>query len=109
MIKPPRVEILVATEFPSNRPGSPAQRSLDLPPSVVPLVLLVRGLGDPQAAGEATLPRCNGPLHFEDNLASCLALLRRESADLATVIECWPELPEAVRAGIVAMVKAASA
>jgi hypothetical protein len=28
--------------------------------------------------------------------------------DLATVIETWDRLPEAVRAGIVAMVKAAS-
>jgi len=27
--------------------------------------------------------------------------------DLAAVIEAWPRLPEAVRAGIVAMVKAA--
>jgi hypothetical protein len=29
-------------------------------------------------------------------------------ADLATVIDVWDRLPEAVRAGIVAMVKAAS-
>jgi hypothetical protein len=29
-------------------------------------------------------------------------------ADLAAVIDAWPELPEAVRAGIVAMVKAAT-
>jgi hypothetical protein len=28
--------------------------------------------------------------------------------DLAAVVEAWPELPEAIKAGIVAMVKAAS-
>jgi hypothetical protein len=28
--------------------------------------------------------------------------------DLAAVVDAWPELPEAIRAGIVAMVKAAS-
>jgi hypothetical protein len=29
--------------------------------------------------------------------------------DLAAVIDAWPALPEAIRAGIVAMVKAATA
>jgi hypothetical protein len=29
-------------------------------------------------------------------------------ADLAAVVDAWPELPEAIRAGILAMVKAAS-
>jgi hypothetical protein len=29
-------------------------------------------------------------------------------ADLAAVVAAWPELPEAIRAGIAAMVKAAS-
>ena len=28
--------------------------------------------------------------------------------DLAAVVEAWPDLPEAIKAGIVAMVKAAS-
>ncbi len=28
--------------------------------------------------------------------------------DLAAVVDAWPELPEAIRAGILAMVKAAS-
>jgi hypothetical protein len=41
-------------------------------------------------------------------LASCLALLARKSPDLALLVERWDTLPEAVRAGIVAMVKAAS-
>jgi hypothetical protein len=36
-----------------------------------------------------------------------LALLARKSPDLALVVERWEALPEAVRAGIVAMVKAA--
>src|SRR5262249_39956703 len=41
-------------------------------------------------------------------LASCLALLARKSPDLAMLAERWDTLPEAVRAGIVAMVKAAA-
>jgi hypothetical protein len=36
-----------------------------------------------------------------------LALLARQSPDLALLVERWNRLPEAVRAGIVAMVKAA--
>ncbi len=39
-------------------------------------------------------------------LASCLAFLNRKSPDLALLVERWDVLPEAVRAGIVAMVKA---
>jgi hypothetical protein len=42
----------------------------------------------------------------ENDLAFCLALLARKSADLALLVERWDSLPEAVRAGIVAMVKA---
>ena len=44
----------------------------------------------------------------ENVLASCLALLKEESTELALVVERWNELPELVRAGIVAMVKAAA-
>jgi hypothetical protein len=29
-------------------------------------------------------------------------------ADLAAIVDAWPKLPEAIRAGIVAMVKAVS-
>ena len=43
-----------------------------------------------------------------ENLASCLALLAKQSPDLALLVEAWDTLPDAVRAGIVAMVKAAS-
>ena len=39
-------------------------------------------------------------------LASCLALLAQKSPDLALIAECWDALPVAIRAGIVAMVKA---
>jgi hypothetical protein len=35
-----------------------------------------------------------------------VALLARESPDLALVVERWPALPEAVRAGILALVRA---
>jgi len=40
-------------------------------------------------------------------VASCSAILAEKSPDLAAVVEAWPHLPEAVKAGIVAMVKAA--
>ena len=39
-------------------------------------------------------------------LAFCLAFLNQKSPDLALLVERWDDLPEAVRAGIVAMVKA---
>jgi hypothetical protein len=39
-------------------------------------------------------------------LASCLALLRQNSPDLALVVERWEALPKPVRAAVVAMVKA---
>ncbi len=40
-------------------------------------------------------------------MASCLALLAQDEPDLGAVIRAWPELPEAVKVGIVAMVRAA--
>jgi hypothetical protein len=40
-----------------------------------------------------------------DVLASCVALLARESPDLALVVERWSALPGAVRAGIVALAR----
>jgi hypothetical protein len=43
-----------------------------------------------------------------ERLASCLALLARKSPELALIAERWDGLAEAVRAGIVAMVKASS-
>ena len=40
-------------------------------------------------------------------LADCLALLAQNDPDFATVAQAWSELPEPIRAAIVAMVKAA--
>jgi hypothetical protein len=42
-------------------------------------------------------------------LARCLALLDRQQPELALVLRAWDELPEAIRAGIVATVKTAIA
>jgi len=33
---------------------------------------------------------------------------RKTNPDLAAVVDAWPDLPEALKAGIVAMVKAAA-
>ena len=40
-------------------------------------------------------------------LVSCLANSVENDPDLATVIDTWPALPAAIRAGIIAMVQAA--
>ena len=40
------------------------------------------------------------------DLADCLALLRRESPDLARVVEAWPTLADPIRRAILAMVEA---
>ena len=37
-------------------------------------------------------------------MARCLAFIAAESPDLAVVIEAWANLPEPLKAGIVAMV-----
>jgi hypothetical protein len=42
----------------------------------------------------------------DNSLAFCLAFLSRVSPDLALVVERWSLLPEAMRTGILAMVKA---
>jgi hypothetical protein len=39
-------------------------------------------------------------------LAFCLSFLNQKSPDLALLVERWDALPEVVRAGIMAMVKA---
>ena len=39
-------------------------------------------------------------------LASCLAFLAEKVPDLASVVKAWPVLPEPVKAGILAMVRA---
>jgi hypothetical protein len=63
------------------------------------------GLKD-SSAGNLSLEHTVTSDDLEKNLASCLALLARKSADLALLVERWDALPETVRAGIVAMVKA---
>jgi len=42
----------------------------------------------------------------ENVLAFCLAFFDRESPDVAAVLRAWSTLPEPVREGILAMVKA---
>ncbi len=42
----------------------------------------------------------------KENSADYLALLERESPDLALLVKRWDTLPEVVRAGIMAMVRA---
>jgi hypothetical protein len=44
----------------------------------------------------------------QEPLGVLLAFLERESPDLAAVVRAWATLPEAIKAGIVAMVKAAA-
>ena len=43
-----------------------------------------------------------------ENSADYLALLERKSPDLALLVKRWDKLPEAVRAGIMAMIRASS-
>ena len=42
----------------------------------------------------------------EKRLAECLAFLAEKVPDLAAVIDAWPALPEAIKKGILAMVRA---
>ena len=44
----------------------------------------------------------------EKSLACFLALLGRELPDLAELLTAWPILPEAVRAGMIAMVRSST-
>jgi hypothetical protein len=55
-----------------------------------------------QPAGKSRLPESDA-----ERLAFCLAHLTQKAPDLALLVESWDALPDAVRAGIVAMVKAA--
>jgi hypothetical protein len=66
------------------------------------------GLGLQNQCG-ATITDCQPKTSARgtDNLAFYLALLARKSTDLALLVERWDVLPEAIRAGIVAMVNAA--
>jgi len=53
---------------------------------------------------EETGADCDRPQTATENATRLLP----EDSDLASVIEAWDRLPEAIKAGIVAMVKAAS-
>ena len=53
-----------------------------------------------QGAENATLTNTDG-----SDLAFCLARLVQQDPELRAVIDAWAELPDAVRAGIVAMVR----
>ena len=52
-----------------------------------------------------TADTCDGP---RECLASCLADSLKSDPDLASVVASWRTLPHAVRAGILAMVRAAA-
>ena len=66
-----------------------------------------RGLQNRRGAA----PKDNTPHELGESaehvLASCLAFLERERPDLAAIVRRWDSLPDAVRAGIVAMVQVA--
>ncbi|NOT02111.1 MAG: hypothetical protein HOP29_15975 [Phycisphaerales bacterium] len=44
---------------------------------------------------------------MDARLAFCLAFLAETDLELAAVVAAWPTLPDAIKAGIVAMVNAA--
>ena len=66
------------------------------------LVFSMSGISDRQDSGAAGLVHAE-KTKYETKSAAEVAV----TPGLAAVIEAWPSLPEAVRAGIVAMVKAA--
>jgi len=43
----------------------------------------------------------------DDDLARSLALLVRDCPELNTIVQAWPDLSEALKSGILAMVKTA--
>ena len=42
-----------------------------------------------------------------ESVARSVALLVRDCPELSAIVEAWPDLPEAIKAGITAMVQAA--
>ena len=66
------------------------------------------GMADLQSATRSTQPVISKDTSANDaeRLAFCLALLNQKSPDLALLVERWDVLPDAVRAGIIATVKA---
>ena len=43
----------------------------------------------------------------EQRVAFCVALLQQDQPELARLLDAWEDLPDAVKAGILAMVSAA--
>jgi len=44
----------------------------------------------------------------DDSVASCVPFLREKRPDLAQLVEVWDHLPEAIKAGILALVEASA-
>ena len=63
---------------------------------------------EPGAAPTQAIPRQSLAASDPQPLAQTLARETEIDPDLARVVSAWPDLPEAIRAGIGAMVKAAS-
>jgi hypothetical protein len=63
---------------------------------------------EPASASEEKSTRKAVAQTASGTLAQTLSRESQIDADLALILDRWPALPEAVRAGIVAMVKAAS-
>jgi hypothetical protein len=63
----------------------------------------------PVSRTEASPPAHKRPSTATENATGVLPVALSADPDLAAVIGAWDRLPEAVRAGIVAMVKAAAA
>ena len=81
-----------------------------VPPGLVRLY----SAGEPATCGfvnhrtaDASLYNSSSSKSNAGELAFCLVLLQQKSPDLAMLVERWDSLPDAVRAGIVAMVRAA--
>ena len=66
------------------------------------------GLGNRRRDG-VTADSASSCAKDEKHLASCLAFLLERIPDLGPVVKAWPDLPDAVKAGILAMVKATGA
>ena len=67
------------------------------------------GYGAPHFESDATCPDSQGNTHLSDNAGANAGAVEtktgRFDADLQALINAWPDLPEAIRAGILAMVR----
>jgi hypothetical protein len=87
--------------IPKNRSGGTGFEAAD---RCYPITGLANRQGS--AASTEAAKTCDTPA---DRVASCVALLEQESPDLAAVVRGWNDLPEAVRTGILAMIRASAA